>query len=181
MSGKLLEELGELQRAVIEVIWELGEATVHQVRRQLRASGKRLAYTTVLTPCRIWRRLTGYITGQRARCTSTYQRVPRRSRHQLGANVRGADVRRRCPPDVSAFNAHQQAHRRGTPRASKNGRREKKGEEPMTGEIFSADFSLWTCAWQSTILPQSACWAACSCGVVPQEHIGCFFCRWLQR
>ena len=49
MSGKLLDELGELQHAVIEVTWELGEATVHQVRRQLRRNGKRLAYTTVLT------------------------------------------------------------------------------------------------------------------------------------
>ena len=49
MSGKELDDLGELQRAVIEVIWELDEATVHQVRRELRRQGKRLAYTTVLT------------------------------------------------------------------------------------------------------------------------------------
>jgi len=48
MSTKLLDELGELQRAVIEIIWELGEASVHQVRQQLGRK-KKLAYTTILT------------------------------------------------------------------------------------------------------------------------------------
>ena len=48
MSGKLLDDLGQLQRAAIEVVWELGEASVHQVRKEL-ASKKKLAYTTVLT------------------------------------------------------------------------------------------------------------------------------------
>jgi BlaI family penicillinase repressor len=48
MSGKLLDDLGQLQRAVIEVVWNLGEASVHQVRKEL-ANKKKLAYTTVLT------------------------------------------------------------------------------------------------------------------------------------
>jgi BlaI family penicillinase repressor len=48
MSGKLLDDLGQLQRAVIEVVWDLGEASVHQVRKEL-ANRKKLAYTTVLT------------------------------------------------------------------------------------------------------------------------------------
>jgi len=48
MSGKLLDDLGQLQRAVIEVVWELGEASVHQVRKEL-SQRKKLAYTTVLT------------------------------------------------------------------------------------------------------------------------------------
>ena len=48
MSDKLLDELGELQRDVIELIWELGEATVHQVRDEIRRK-KKLAYTTVLS------------------------------------------------------------------------------------------------------------------------------------
>ena len=48
MRGKLLDDLGELQRAVIEVVWELGEASVHQVREQISRK-KKLAYTTVLT------------------------------------------------------------------------------------------------------------------------------------
>jgi BlaI family penicillinase repressor len=48
MKKKSLGDLGELQRAVIEIIWELGRANVHQVRERL-ASSKTLAYTTVLT------------------------------------------------------------------------------------------------------------------------------------
>ena len=48
MSKKSLGDLGQLQRAVIEVVWELGEASVHQVRERLGRK-KKLAYTTVLT------------------------------------------------------------------------------------------------------------------------------------
>ena len=48
MGGRLLDDLGRLQRAVIEVVWELGEASVHQVRDNL-GKKKKLAYTTVLT------------------------------------------------------------------------------------------------------------------------------------
>ena len=45
---KSLDGLGELQRAVLETVWQLGEANVHQVRRRL-ARDKKLAYTTVLS------------------------------------------------------------------------------------------------------------------------------------
>lgn len=48
MSKKSLDDLGELQRAVIEVVWELGQATVHQVRDKL-GRRKKPAYTTILT------------------------------------------------------------------------------------------------------------------------------------
>jgi len=48
MSGKLLDDLGQLQRAAIEVVWKLGEASVHQVREQL-CRHRKLAYTTVLS------------------------------------------------------------------------------------------------------------------------------------
>ncbi len=48
MSRKSLESLGQLQRMVIEVVWELSEATVHQVRDRL-SRRKKPAYTTVLT------------------------------------------------------------------------------------------------------------------------------------
>jgi len=48
MSKKSLDHFGELQRAVIEVVWELGEASVRQVWKQL-CRNKELAYTTVLT------------------------------------------------------------------------------------------------------------------------------------
>ncbi len=48
MTRKPLDDLGELQRAVLEAVWKLGEANVHQVRDRL-AQKKQLAYTTVLS------------------------------------------------------------------------------------------------------------------------------------
>ena len=48
MEKKSLDHFGQLQRAVIEVVWELGEATVRQVWTRL-CRKKELAYTTVLT------------------------------------------------------------------------------------------------------------------------------------
>lgn len=47
MSRNSLDSLGDLQRAVIEVVWKLGEGSVHDVRKQL--GRENLAYTTVLT------------------------------------------------------------------------------------------------------------------------------------
>ena len=48
MKRKPLDDLGELQRTVLETVWNLGEASVHQVRERLNGR-RRLAYTTVLT------------------------------------------------------------------------------------------------------------------------------------
>jgi predicted transcriptional regulator len=48
MGKKSLDHFGELQRAVIEVVWELGEASVRQVWKRL-CHERDLAYTTVLT------------------------------------------------------------------------------------------------------------------------------------
>ncbi len=48
MKRKPLDDLGELQRAVLETVWELGEASVHQVRERLTRQ-KKPAYTTVLS------------------------------------------------------------------------------------------------------------------------------------
>src|SRR5215469_11858093 len=47
-SDKPLDSLGDLQGAVMETVWRLGEATVQQVRDEL-AKTKSLAYTTVLS------------------------------------------------------------------------------------------------------------------------------------
>jgi predicted transcriptional regulator len=43
-----IETLGDLQRTVMETTWDLGEATVHEVRDRL-AKKKPLAYTTILS------------------------------------------------------------------------------------------------------------------------------------
>jgi BlaI family transcriptional regulator, penicillinase repressor len=48
MAKRSLDSLGELQATVMNVVWELGEATVGQVRERLEAE-RELAYTTVLS------------------------------------------------------------------------------------------------------------------------------------
>lgn len=44
-----MSALGARQTAVLEVLWEAGEASVGEVADRLRADGADLAYTTVLT------------------------------------------------------------------------------------------------------------------------------------
>lgn len=48
MTRRNLDDLGDLQRAVVETVWELGQATVRQVRDRLKRR-KRHAYTTILS------------------------------------------------------------------------------------------------------------------------------------
>ena len=48
MADRPLDSLGTLQRAVLETIWELEEATVHEVRDRITRE-KPLAYTTILS------------------------------------------------------------------------------------------------------------------------------------
>ena len=48
MARKSLDDLGALQKAVMEAVWDLGEATVQQVRDRL-GGGRPPAYTTVLS------------------------------------------------------------------------------------------------------------------------------------
>ena len=81
MSRKLLDDLGQLQRAVIEVVWELGEASVHQVRERL-VRKKKLAYTTVLTAMQKLEKA-GWLR-HRAEGKS-YVYLPTRSREEAGA------------------------------------------------------------------------------------------------
>ncbi len=49
MERKSWDDLGDLQRVVLETVWELGEADVHAVRERLNRRKKKLAYTTVLS------------------------------------------------------------------------------------------------------------------------------------
>ena len=82
MSGKLLDDLGELQRAVIEVVWNLGEASVHQVRKEL-AKKKKLAYSTVLTAMQKLEKA-GWLRHRSE--GKVYIYAPKRTREQAGAN-----------------------------------------------------------------------------------------------
>ncbi len=76
-----LDSLGELQRAVIEVVWDLGQASVHEVRDQLKRD-KRPAYTTVLTALQKLEKA-GWL-GHHA-VGKSYVYVPTRTREQAGA------------------------------------------------------------------------------------------------
>lgn len=81
MKKQSLDDLGELQRAVIEIIWELGRANVHEVREHL-ASGKKLAYTTVLTTLQKLEKA-GWLTHKNQ--GKSYVYLPTATREQAGA------------------------------------------------------------------------------------------------
>ncbi|MHC4621814.1 MAG: BlaI/MecI/CopY family transcriptional regulator [Planctomycetota bacterium] len=81
MAHKLLDDLGNLQRAVIETVWELREASVHEVRQEL-GQKKKLAYTTVLTAMQKLEKA-GWLT-HRADGKS-YVYLPTRTREEAGA------------------------------------------------------------------------------------------------
>ena len=81
MSDKLLDDLGQLQRAVIEVVWELGEASVHQVRKRLGRK-KKPAYTTVLTAMQKLEK-SGWL--QHRTQGKSYIYLPTRTREEAGA------------------------------------------------------------------------------------------------
>jgi BlaI family penicillinase repressor len=48
MKRKSFDDLGPLQRSVLELVWQLEGASAHQIREQLSRK-KDLAYTTVLS------------------------------------------------------------------------------------------------------------------------------------
>jgi len=81
MKKKSLDDLGELQRAVIEIIWELGRANVHEVRECL-ADTKKLAYTTVLTALQKLEKA-GWLTHRSE--GKSYVYLPTGTREQAGA------------------------------------------------------------------------------------------------
>lgn len=60
---RAFEELGDLQRATLEVLWRIGASTVQEVRDELQR-GDALAYTTVLTVLQKLEKL-GWVTRQR--------------------------------------------------------------------------------------------------------------------
>jgi len=81
MVKSSLDSLGDLQRAVIEVVWDLGQASVHEVRDHLKRD-KRPAYTTVLTALQKLEK-TGWLC-HRAEGKS-YVYLPTHTRAQAGA------------------------------------------------------------------------------------------------
>ena len=81
MGQKSFDNLGKLQRAVLEIVWELGQASVHQVRDRL-CRKKELAYTTILTAMQKLEKA-GWLK-HRAEGKS-YVYLPTRTREEAGA------------------------------------------------------------------------------------------------
>ncbi|MGB2806127.1 MAG: BlaI/MecI/CopY family transcriptional regulator [Sedimentisphaerales bacterium] len=81
MGQQSLDSLGELQRAVIEIVWDLGAGSVHQVRKRL-VRRKKPVYTTVLTAMQKLEKagwLRHRVQGK------SYLYLPTRTREQAGA------------------------------------------------------------------------------------------------
>ena len=82
MTRKMLDELGHLQRSVMEAVWDRGEATVHEVRDAL-SGDKRPAYTTVLSVLQKLEKA-GWVTFRKDGRTHVYS--AKRSREQEGTS-----------------------------------------------------------------------------------------------
>jgi BlaI family transcriptional regulator, penicillinase repressor len=102
MSRISIDDLGELQRAVMETVWQCGEASVHQVRDNL-AARKKLAYTTILTTLQKLEKL-GWLE-HRAEGKS-YVYFPTRSREQAGAGSVKRFLKRVFDGDAVAMFQH---------------------------------------------------------------------------
>jgi predicted transcriptional regulator len=83
MARPSLDRLGTLQQAVMEIVWQLGEATVAQVREQLTGKN-RLAYTTVLTVMQKLEKA-GWVDHREEGRTYVYR--PTRSRDEAGTQT----------------------------------------------------------------------------------------------
>jgi len=81
MGQKSFDNLGRLQRAVLEIVWQLGQASVHQVRQQL-CRHKKLAYTTVLSAMQKLEKA-GWLRHRTE--GKSYIYLPTRSRQEAGA------------------------------------------------------------------------------------------------
>jgi predicted transcriptional regulator len=77
-----MDQLGKLQRAVVELVWELGEATVRQVWERLYP-GKEVSYTTILAAMQRLEK-SGWLRHRAEGKSNVY--VPTRTREQAGAS-----------------------------------------------------------------------------------------------
>lgn len=90
MQPKPLDQLGELQRAVLEALWDAHEASVQELVDRL-APERELAYTTVLTTLQNLEKA-GWVTHERKGRAYVYK--PTKSRRQAGATSLRAFIKR---------------------------------------------------------------------------------------
>jgi predicted transcriptional regulator len=81
MARGSIDRLGALQKAVMEAVWDLGEATVQQVRDRVRREPL-AAYTTILSVMQKLEKA-GWLTHRAEGRSYTY--LPVRSREEAGA------------------------------------------------------------------------------------------------
>jgi BlaI family penicillinase repressor len=82
MSRQPMDRLGKLQRAVVEAVWEMGEATVRQVWDRL-CPEKEVSYTTILAAMQRLEK-SGWLRHRAEGKTNIYR--PTRTREQAGAS-----------------------------------------------------------------------------------------------
>ena len=82
MSKQPMDRLGKLQRAVVEVVWELGEATVRQVWERL-SPDKEVSYTTILAALQRLEK-SGWLRHRAEGKSNVY--LPTRTREQAGVS-----------------------------------------------------------------------------------------------
>ncbi|MCJ7675299.1 MAG: BlaI/MecI/CopY family transcriptional regulator [Sedimentisphaerales bacterium] len=102
MRKKALDDLGELQRTVLEIIWQMGEASVHQVRDRLIRKKKR-AYTTVLSAMQKLEKA-GWLKHRTEGRIYVY--LPTRTREQAGAKSVRRFLKRVFQDDAVALLQH---------------------------------------------------------------------------
>ena len=82
MSKQPMDRLGKLQRAVVEVVWDMGEATVRQVWERL-CPEKEVSYTTILAAMQRLEK-SGWLRHRAEGKTNVY--LPTRTREQAGTS-----------------------------------------------------------------------------------------------
>ena len=102
MSEKSIHQLGELQKTVMEIVWNLGECTVHQVIEHLPRN-KKPAYTTILTVMQKLEKA-GWLKHRREGRSYIYN--PSWSREQLGSHNIQHTIKKLFKGDVRAFMQH---------------------------------------------------------------------------
>ena len=102
MSKQSPDDLGHLQRAVLEIVWQLGEGTVHQVRDRL-SRRKKLAYTTVLTTLQNLEK-SGWL--RHKNHGKSYIYMPARTREEAGASSLRRLMKRAFDGDVFLMFQH---------------------------------------------------------------------------
>ncbi len=101
MSRGSLDELGELQKAVMETVWSLGEASVNQVKTRL--ARRKLAYTTILS---VMQKLdkAGWLTHREEGRAYIYR--PALTRDEAGRSSLRQFIKRVCGGDPIAMFQH---------------------------------------------------------------------------